>query len=182
MAKKTFARFFATMVLVLVAPFAHAALVSTTLGGVVIGTETYNVTFTQDDAISTTFNDVFGDVDPVLTFTNETDALAAITAVREAVDAADLDVTPAFTLNGFVVPFAFDPTGFRHFTAWSDDPVFGDQILGPFVNPRALEFSISFATFEQVANGVPEPVTLALLATGFACAGLMRARRAGREE
>src|SRR5690606_17303078 len=142
-----------------------------------IGTTTYNVTFTQDDAISTTFNDVFGDGDPVLTFTNEADALAAITAVREAVDAADVDVTPAFNLNGFVVPFGFDPTGFSHFTAWSDDPTFGDQIFGPFINPRALEFSISFATFEQVTNGVAEPMTLALLAIGFTCAGLSRKRR-----
>jgi hypothetical protein len=165
------------LLLALISPFAHAALVSTTLAGVTIGAETYDVTFTQDETISTSFNDVFGAGSPALTFTNETDALAAATAVRDAVDAADFDVTPAFLLNGFVLPFAFDAGSFSHFTAWSDDPSFGDQLLGPFTNPRTQDFSISFASFQQVPNGVPEPATLALLALGFACSGLMRRRR-----
>jgi hypothetical protein len=162
----------------LAAPIAHAAIVSTTLNDVTIGAQVYNVIFSQNDTISTTFDDIFGAGSPVLTFTTQADALAAITAVRDAVDAVDLDVTPAHILNGFVVPFAFDAASFSHFTAWSDDPAFGDQILGPFDHSRTLSFSISFATFETRANGLPEPATLVLLGTALAGLGFSGRKRA----
>lgn len=168
----------AALAMALAAPSAQAAIVTTILNNVTIGAQAYNVIFSQSDTISTTFNDVFGAGSPGLTFTTQSDALAATTAVRDAVDAIDFDVTPAYILNGFIVPFAFDAASFSHFTAWSDDPAFGDQILGPFDNSRTTTFSISFATFETRTNGLPEPVTLVLFGTALAGLGFSGRKRA----
>jgi hypothetical protein len=156
----------------------HAAPVSTTLEDVTIGTSTYDITFVQDDDGFTTFNDVFGADSPTLTFTTQDDALAAITAIRAAVDAANLDVTPADFRNAFTLPFAFTADTFSYFAAWVDDPIF-DGVFGPFERSRTTtQLFSTFALVEESRGTVPEPGTIALL--GAALAGIAVLRRARR--
>lgn len=181
------------------ASHAGAALVNRTLTGVQIGSSIYDVTFVQDSDSRTSFNNVFGTGSPSLTFTTQADAFAAATAVRAAADALNLDVTPAndfsFTwFNAFNLPFAFTPTEFSFFSAWSDDPGFPltppsgfDGVFGPFTEPRTRnaqgvgEFGGSFVTFTRTGPApvpvpVPLPGTLALLGGALAGLAVLRGR------
>lgn len=142
----------------------HATILTSTLNDVVIGTQTYDVTFSQDSEGTTSFNDVFGTGSPVLTFTTNADALAAVTAVYNAAHAVNFDFTAATDVtNGFALPYGFTGINFLYFTGW----LFPfDGIYGPFTNPRDASLSGGFATFE-LQQPVPEPATMLLLGSGL---------------
>ena len=109
-------------VALLVGPMAaNAVIITTSLNNVTIGSDIYNVTFSQDDDGFTLFNDVFGSGSPLLTFTTEADAFAAAVAVRAAADPLNFDYTPAGDRGAFILPFSFDATSYLHVTGWSDD-------------------------------------------------------------
>jgi hypothetical protein len=146
---------------------AHAAIVTTTLNGVVIGTQTYNVIFSEDSDGATTFNDVFGAGAPALTFTTRADAFAAAMVVRDAADAIDMDVTPAgSSINAFRLAFSYTGTDFSSFLGWPD---ISNGVFGPVDISRTVEAPGSFAVFEP--RRLAEPATLSMFALVLGAVG-----------
>jgi len=147
---------------------ASAAPISVTLNAVTVGSTVFDVTFFQEDFV-TTFNQVFGPGCPVLTFTTSADALSAAAAVLAAGDAVNFDYTPAAgRSNSFIIPFACTATDFSWVHGVSDDPVVG--VFGPITSLRNsfTRNESSFAVFTPTnAAAVPEPATLSLLALGL---------------
>lgn len=153
----------------------QAALQSTTLDKVTIGSSVFDVTFTLDSDFTTRFDDVFGTGIPTLPFTEQSEALAAVQAIVGAVNAAGFDVIGGSRSNGFVLPFSVGASTFQHFTGWASDPAYGTNVFGPFSHQRATtDYYVAFATLERAGN-VAEPTTLALL--GFGALGVAGLRR-----
>lgn len=158
---------------------AQAAVITSTLNGVTILGNTYNVTFHQDSDGLTTFNDVFGLGGPALPFT-AANGLAAVQDLLTAVNAANFDVTPgssAANSVGFQLIVDFTAVQRTWFTGWRDTPGNGfNGAFGSFTGDRTVNNSLSIATFERVNNNnVPLPGSLAL--TGLALLGLGLAQR-----
>lgn len=161
------------MALALGCAAAHAGIVTTTLNGVVIGTQAYNVIFSEDSDGATTFNDVFGAGTPALTFATLADAFDAAMAVRDAADAINLDVTPAGSpVNAFRLAFSYTGTEFSGFLGWPD---ISNGVFGPVDISRTVEVPGSFAAFEP--QRLAEPATLSMFALVLGATGFGPRRR-----
>lgn len=165
----------ATLALGLAGIGAQAAIITSTLNGVTILGNTYNVTFHQDDDGRTTFNDVFGLVGgPLLPFT-AANGLAATQDLLAAVNAANFDVTPGVNNanEGFQLIVDFTAVERTWFSGWRSG---FNGAFGSFNGGRNDLNSLSIATFERVnGNNVPLPGSLAL--AGFALLALGAAQR-----
>ena len=158
---------------------AHAIPMETTLNDVVIGSQIYDVSFSQHS----TFNDVFGTGSPTLTFTTLPEAYYAANAVLDAICVAGVypcfDYYPAYDRGapGFSLPFSFTPMHFTFLLAgYSDDTTGYQRIFGPYTQVRSDDPYIPISTFSQ-QTAVPEPSTLALLSLGLAGLGITRRLR-----
>lgn len=172
----------AAALLASVAAPASAALVSTTMNGVEIGSYHYNVTFWQDGG-STTFNDVFGTGNPSFIFTDETEAHDAAQIILNTANSIGFDVTPGNDQpdwRGFVLAFGSTDDGFDFFTGWLDGTNSHNGLFGPFYGfDRNGSNSLSFATLERAdATPVPEPGSALLMGVALGAAALARRRRA----
>jgi PEP-CTERM motif len=146
---------------------AHAQTVSSTLFGVSILGNTYDVTFVQSVNAATSFNMVFGSGSPTLAFDAAT-ASDAATQLLAATAAAGFDITPATDDPAtvvFILPYAHTATQFSYYAGWAATA--GNTfagISGPFVNrSRSTARLASFATFTP---SVPEPSTALLAVLG----------------
>ncbi len=148
---------------------AQAQTVSTTLPGVVILGNTYDITFTQGVSGFTSFNNVFGTGSPTLTFAAAS-APAAAAEVLAAVAAAGFDITPGSdnpAAETFMLPFSYTATTFSYYAGWANTP--GNTVVGVFGPfPDRTRTSSRAASMLTFTSPVPEPSSalLALVGTG----------------
>lgn len=166
-----------------VAAPASAALVSTTMNGVEIGSHHYNVTFWQEGN-DTTFNQVFGTGFPGFIFTDETEAGDAAQIILNTANSTGFDVTPGSNTagqNGFVLAFGSTADLYSAYTGWLDTPGNSFQgLFGPFDDQnRTASNVLSFAILERAdVTPVPEPGSALLMGVALGAAALARRRRA----
>lgn len=146
----------------------------------------YNVFFNKETQASTTFNNVYGTGSPTLTFTNATDATAAVNAIVANVPSSFYDPfgVPSSGFVGFFVPFIYSTNGFNRVGANYLIPNGPATILGAPTNndafSRTQAFNFSFVTFQQVTP-VPEPSAIfGTLAVGLAGSAALYKRRLRR--
>jgi hypothetical protein len=177
-------RAFAVSCAVFSADHASAVTITQASSPITVNGNSYNVFFNQETAASTTFNNVFGTGSPTLTFTNATDATAALSAIIANISPTEwLPLgLPSSGFAGLLVPIVYSTNGFNRAGANYLVPNGPPNNFGAPNNPDAFSrnqafTNASFVTFQQV----PEPSaifgTLVFGLVGSA-SYLRRARRA----